>query len=254
MKHCPKCNNLHSKLGLFCSRTCANSRGPRTEEFKRKVSQKLLGRKGFNKNKGKFLVERINKKCPQCQKDFLTTLSENRKYCSNACWKEKSGGYRPGSGRAKSGYYKGIYCGSTYELAWLIYRIDHKLPFERFQGVLEHEGIKYIPDFIVGNTIIEIKGYESTESVDKKSNVATKLGYNILVLRKENLAVEFDWAEKNYQYKELYELYDGYKPKYTLYCSSCNSSFARNSKPKTEIVFCSRFCAGKGHKGRVKSL
>lgn len=26
------------------------------------------------------------------------------------------GGYRKGSGRSKHGYYKGIYCGSTYEL------------------------------------------------------------------------------------------------------------------------------------------
>jgi hypothetical protein len=26
MKYCPKCNNTHNKPGLFCSRTCANSR------------------------------------------------------------------------------------------------------------------------------------------------------------------------------------------------------------------------------------
>ena len=26
MKYCPKCNTAHSKLGIFCSRKCANSR------------------------------------------------------------------------------------------------------------------------------------------------------------------------------------------------------------------------------------
>ena len=34
MKTCPKCNNIHSKDGTFCSRSCANSRGPRSLEFK----------------------------------------------------------------------------------------------------------------------------------------------------------------------------------------------------------------------------
>ena len=43
MKKCPKCNKDHEKPGKFCSRSCANSRGPRTEDFKRKVSEKLSG-------------------------------------------------------------------------------------------------------------------------------------------------------------------------------------------------------------------
>jgi len=40
-KLCPKCNQPHQKLGIYCSRPCANSRGPRSEEFKSKVSKKL---------------------------------------------------------------------------------------------------------------------------------------------------------------------------------------------------------------------
>ena len=47
-------------------------------------------------------------------------------------YKNTRGGYRPGSGRAKTGYYKGIYCGSTYELAWVIYQIDNNKDFSRF--------------------------------------------------------------------------------------------------------------------------
>ena len=37
IKKCPKCNNNHSKAGLFCSRTCANSRSF-SEEAKIKKS------------------------------------------------------------------------------------------------------------------------------------------------------------------------------------------------------------------------
>ena len=43
-KICPKCHTSHTKSGVFCSRTCANSRGPRTDDFKQKVSAKLKGK------------------------------------------------------------------------------------------------------------------------------------------------------------------------------------------------------------------
>ena len=46
----------------------------------------------------------------------------------------KLGGYREGSGRSKSGYYNGIYCGSTYELCWVIYALDTQVKFDRFKG------------------------------------------------------------------------------------------------------------------------
>ena len=44
-KKCPSCGSGHIKPGEFCNRSCANSRGPRSEEFKRTVSAKLKGRR-----------------------------------------------------------------------------------------------------------------------------------------------------------------------------------------------------------------
>jgi hypothetical protein len=41
MKICPKCNTEHEKSGTFCSRKCSNSRGPRSDDFKRVVGAKL---------------------------------------------------------------------------------------------------------------------------------------------------------------------------------------------------------------------
>jgi hypothetical protein len=52
-----------------------------------------------------------------------------------------AGGYRIGSGRSKSGYYKGIYCGSTYELCWAIHALDHNIKFSRFDKKLEKDGV-----------------------------------------------------------------------------------------------------------------
>lgn len=258
LHNCPKCNkefNAWSKWGLkkFCSRECANSRGPRSDEFKKLVSKKLSGRKGKpNPNKGIHRSTSINKACPCCGKDFLTSLSKKRKYCSDSCRKQRSGGYREGSGRAKTGYYKGIYCGSTYELVWVIYQLDHKLPFERFLGHVEYEGKKYFPDFLQNGKIVEIKGFEKQESVDLKTKVANKNGYEVIVLRKKDLQKEFNHVKQNYQYKLLQELYDGFKPEFNYKCDYCGKDFHKKSKSKTEVNFCSRHCAGKGHKGRTK--
>ena len=50
MKQCPKCLVEHSKNGIFCSRSCANSR-VFTEESNKKRSTSLLGKSSKKKNK-----------------------------------------------------------------------------------------------------------------------------------------------------------------------------------------------------------
>lgn len=152
------------------------------------------------------------------------------------------GGYRPGSGRAKCGYYRGIYCGSTYELAWVIYQLDHNIPFQRFDGCLEFEGKRYFPDFLQDGKIIEIKGYELQESVDAKNRIANKNGYEVIVLRKENLKKEFDWVSSKYT-KDFKTLYDDYRPKYEYMCESCGKLFSKDKPKKSARIACSRSCS-----------
>ena len=161
-----------------------------------------------------------------------------------------AGGYRQGSGRSKSGYYKGIYCGSTYELCWVIYSIDHNIKFDRFPGCLEKDGIKYYPDFLLddGNTIIETKGYEKSDSVERKTKVAEFYGYKVIVLRKEDLYYAFEYVTAVYDTKLYYTLYDEYKPKYNITCDCCNIEFTTDKKRKTKNKFCSRICSGKYRK------
>jgi len=119
-----------------------------------------------------------------------------------------AGGYREGSGRSKSGYYKGIYCGSTYELCWVIYNLDHRLEFTRFPGKLENNGVVYFPDFLLSDnkTIVETKGYESQESVDKKTKVAEFFGYTVILLRKDDLQYAFEHVRKTYNTNNFYSL------------------------------------------------
>lgn len=248
---CYKCNKEHNGLfgsGKYCSKSCANSRGPRSEEFKQKIRKKLKGKEPSNK--GKEMLKREIRFCPTCNGEFRVPISSRKIYCSGKCnpaW----GGYREGSGKAKSGYYKGIYCGSTYELVWVIYQIDHNVLFKRFEGILTDNKIKYVPDFLIGNTIYEMKGFESIDSVDRKTKLAESKGYSVKVLRKEDLTKEFEWVKKKYQYKRLDQLYDTHKPKFVYKCSNCNTDVERFSESKSKTVCCSRKCSGE-YRAKIK--
>ena len=107
---CERCDKHHDGSfgsGRFCSRACANSRGPRSDDFKEKVRKKLVGRTG--PNKGILTAPRVNFKCATCGVEFIEREKRKRQYCSSECWltSKEVGGYREGSGRAKCGYYKG---------------------------------------------------------------------------------------------------------------------------------------------------
>ena len=186
---CPKCGNeFENNTGRrFCSKKCANSH-VQTEEQNLKRKEKARIRIAKKISDG--TIKKEIRKCKICQKEFIVkSRNKNQKYCSHECASQDAvkfkncGGYREGSGRGKSGYYKGIFCSSTYELVYVIYRLDHNLPVKRFEGVLQNEKLKYIPDFIEDNTIVEIKGYYQY-LVDEKCKLARSKGYDIKVLYK----------------------------------------------------------------------
>lgn len=94
--------------------------------------------------------------------------SERRKRISETMRKNKlCGGYRPGSGKAIKGWYKGYWCDSSWELAYTIYNIDHNIKFERNRKCFiyhnqEGNEVKYYPDYILPDgTFVEIKGRDS---------------------------------------------------------------------------------------------
>lgn len=158
----------------FCSRACANVRN-HSQETRNKISKTL---------KGKNLKKRPDKFCIMCGKKLSKTAKQFCKHCYNyselgkAYKSEKNkisckgvcGGYRKGSGDCKKGWYRGIHCDSSWELAYVIYNLDHNIQFERNKEPFEYkfngEVHKYYPDFIEGDTFIEIKGrqYESWQA------------------------------------------------------------------------------------------
>jgi hypothetical protein len=201
---CEKCGKKHDGMfgsGRFCSIKCANSR-VFSESSRLKKSIKLKGNIPANKGKRPGIVI---SKCKLCGGDIKHLKSTPKKYHPD-CWKKVSGGYRKGSGVGKSGWYKGIWCDSSYELAWVIYHMEKNIPFIRnkrkYEYIWEGKKYNYYPDFIVNGDIIEIKGY-----TDNKTNQKLKSVENLIVLFKDDLKDIFEYVINKYgkNYTELYE-------------------------------------------------
>jgi hypothetical protein len=121
-----------------------------------------------------------------------------------------AGGYRKGSGRGKKGWYKGYFCDSQWELAFVIYHLDHNISFERnknkFKYIYKNVERRYIPDFILNNKYIEIKSFKS-ELTECKIKAVDK---TIEVWYYDEMKFIFDYIEQQYNkcINHIFELYD----------------------------------------------
>ena len=254
---CKKCNKkVVGKYGsgIFCSRQCANSRQWSSKDNikKRNAAIKRIKEKGKWGILKKTTVK-LKKSCLNCSDHFyVLPCYIARKFCSLKCsntylkQNKLIGGYREGSGRSISGYYKGIYCGSTYELVFLIYCLDKNINIKRFNKQLKDETITYIPDFIVNDQeIIEIKGFDNKNITNKKIELAKSFNYTIKVLYKEDLKPYFEYVQTTYNTKKYYELYDFSKKAFEYKCYFCSKKFTTFKERHTTTKFCSQSCAGK---------
>lgn len=192
---CEKCKKEHNGSfgsGRFCSRNCANTR-THSRETKSKISKSIKNSDLYRINNSK--VDRTKtefKICPVCLGIFSGPkhIINRRIFCSTNCaFKDRAsgykfsskppGGYRPGGGRGKSGWYKGYWCDSSYELAYVMYNLDHDIPFKRndkgFSYTYNDSTHQYFPDFIEGNIFIEIKGYITDTDLAKFKYFPTTL-------------------------------------------------------------------------------
>ena len=115
---------------------------------------------GFYQKNGKWACGSHRMQCPV----YRTRSSQIAK-------SHRLGGYRERSVKGKSGYYKGIWCDSSWELAWIVFHSEHNTDFRRntdkFTYIFEGVERTYLPDFKVGKYWVEIKGY-STEQWESK--------------------------------------------------------------------------------------
>jgi len=217
-QHCAYCDQallFLQRKNKFCSRSCSAIYSNSTKE--KNVSLKFVEQQraralakptGWAKSKigGKpNRAPRETRICLTCNNSFETLKSDPKKFCSQPC--VKRGGAREGSGRSKTGWYQGIYCGSTYELAFLIWHLDHNIPIARctdkFIYTYEDKTHTYHPDFVVGDTIYEIKG--RLQPVDYVKIAAA----NAVLVDKTQISKYIDYVASTYHVAKdkLYTLY-----------------------------------------------
>lgn len=244
---CPKCNfyisNSIEKHINFC-----DGRGPR-----RKIKRGQRGgwnkdidyKKVFGKEWTDIYIDKLRKSAKlSFKRGDRKKLSEEqeivRRNKISTKMKEVGGGYRRGSGRGKKGTYKGYWCDSSYELAWVIYHLEKNIEFERNNQKFKYlymdvEEKNYIPDFKIGETFYELKGYKD-DSVEYKIKY---FPFTLKILFEKDLKYIFDYVISKYG-KNFISLYEdkeyksckeccGYvcKTNKSLICKNC---FTKNSK------------------------
>lgn len=152
-------------------------------------ANKSLGSTGIGKT-----IEIENKR-----KEKISTTMKNN---------PNAGGYRKGSGRGHKGWYKNIFCDSSWELAFVIYHIENNLYIERCKEkrtyTYKNEIHTYLPDFITNEGIIEIKGYVTNESLEK-----SKQNPDVIVLYEKDMKKYLEYVIDKYG-KEFWKcLYNG---------------------------------------------
>lgn len=125
-----------------------------------------------------------------------------------------TGGLRKGAGRGIKGYYKGLYCMSTWELAWVVYQLEHgNTPIqckEKFSYVLNDKEHYYTPDFILNGIYYEIKNWHRPDTDAKIKQFPTDKVL-ILIEGQEQNSLYLNYVINKYGEKFWEILYENYK-------------------------------------------
>ena len=186
-RYCASCGKLLTEYfgtGKYCCRSCANKR-LKTNEDKQKIKEGMKKSKKWN--------------------SYLSNLPNGK-------------GINPSI--SYSGYYKGIFCASTWELAYYLYCINENINIVRckdyFSYILNGEVHRYLPDWYLPDLdkYIEIKGKILTNKIYKKEVVKAKaeamkkynLNYEIIDDAKINFYLKY--CKDKYNTEKLQTLYD----------------------------------------------
>ena len=241
--HCERCGKIMLTKygsGRFCSKYCAHARH-QSDAMKEKVREtsRRAYQAGLFPNLGR-LNEQTQERCAEARRKYdespplcvicntkLPFERRKAKTCSSQCAKKwqsivmKQAATRAGGnlnpygvrGTAKYGTYQGYHCDSSWELAFVMYCLDHDLKIERntegFPYTYNGEEHLYFPDFIVNNIYIEIKNYNTDEVETKRQQFPDDKTLEIIF--KPDIQPYIRYATQTYG-KDFTLLYDRDKP------------------------------------------
>ena len=220
-EHCGKIMIEKFGNGRFCCRACANAHHI-SEEQKIKISKSLVNHYKSMTSKHLLAVEQYNRnpnRCSICGK-ILPWNKRNNITCCKECHNISNSrkmidicSQRNESlcGKGKRGWYKGYYCQSSWELAFVIYCIDLGVSFIRNKDGFKYlwKGIQrtYFPDFYLTKkkVYVEIKGYCDQRSKEKANQFPKDK--KIKVYCKDDMKPILEYVINKYgkNYVDLYE-------------------------------------------------
>jgi len=181
IKYCPKCHKEHTKNGLFCSRSCANTRH-HSNETKNKIKLKV---QSVYDNKSPYTKIGF---CTACFKAFKRI--NNNRTCSPECktYAQNKGAYKGGKASAAKMIKRSKDEITLYELCCKHYiMVEHNIPM--FNGwdadIIIHDiktAILWNGPWHYRETGLSNHSLKQVQNRDRiKCNIIKNMGWNVLI-------------------------------------------------------------------------
>ena len=227
----PRCNKCGTIMlqkfgsGKFCSRKCSNSRTFSKDSLAKKSESAKIS--GQIRGAAEHAINLANYNsapalCTMCG-GALSWERRNRKVCSKSCYSKlrsqvriatmQEYGLQHGTPQCyRYGFYNGIECDSSWELAFLLYHLDKNASIERNRDPFEYIDFdgsvrKYYPDFKLDNIYYEIKGYKD-KSFEYK---CSQFPYTLEIIDSNKIKKYLKYCIQTYG-QNFAELYDTDRP------------------------------------------
>lgn len=165
------------------------------------------GKPAWNRGKSPSTETRAKQSKALTGRKGTPHTAESKAKLSEKAKANGSGGYIPGSGRGKRGWYRDFWCDSSWELAFVMYHLDHGIDIsrndQRFSYVYKGQEHHYTPDFVVSGELVEVKGVVTEQWQAKVDQFPGTLK----VLYKEDMQPFIGYAQERYgrDFTRLYE-------------------------------------------------
>lgn len=191
----------------FCNKLCKNDNSLRNHERLCKQNPDRATSNLSNRNWAKGLTKETDERILKQSNALASFFAEHPEAIK--------GGIVAGSAkRCKYGTYKGFYCDSAWELAFVVYHLDNNIAIirntEAFSYLLDGKEHKYYPDFKVSDVYYEVKGICTERDLAKFNSFPKK--YCLQVIDKKAIKPYLQYMHSTYGKDFAEKLYDRSKP------------------------------------------
>lgn len=201
----------------FCGKICKNRNSLCNHERMCRLNpnrQQGVGFDNFNIERSSGKINSWNKGLTADTDDRIAKQAKSMRKWYKEHPNHNLGGYVATSARnMKYGTYKGYLCDSGWELAFLIYCLDHSIEISRcteaFNYYFNNKCHKYYPDFIIDGVYYEIKGRYTERDKAKISQFPSDK--RLCIIDKTNIHKYLYYCKNTYG-KNYINLYDSNLP------------------------------------------